>query len=75
MGMLINKAVYLALGVNMDGDKEVLGMWVAENEGAKFWLQVVTELQNRGIEDIFIDAANHEKETFVSSKKSLIKDL
>jgi len=53
-GHVINKAVYLALGVKMDGDKEVLGMWVAENEGAKFWLQVVTELQNRGIEDIFI---------------------
>ncbi|MGB5685387.1 MAG: IS256 family transposase [Candidatus Electrothrix sp.] len=53
-GHVINKAVYLALGVNMDGIKEVLGMWVAENEGAKFWLQVVTELQNRGVQDIFI---------------------
>lgn len=53
-GHVINKAVYLALGVNMDGIKEVLGMWVAENEGAKFWLQVVTELKNRGVEDIFI---------------------
>ena len=53
-GHVINKAVYLALGVTMDGLKEVLGMWVAENEGAKFWLQVVTELQNRGVQDIFI---------------------
>lgn len=53
-GHVINKAVYLALGVTMDGVKEVLGMWVAENEGAKFWLQVVTELQNRGVQDIFI---------------------
>ena len=53
-GHVINKAVYLALGVTMDGIKEVLGMWVAENEGAKFWLQVVTELINRGVEDIFI---------------------
>ena len=53
-GHVSNKAVYLALGVNMDGIKEVLGMWVAENEGAKFWLQVVTELKNRGVEDIFI---------------------
>jgi putative transposase len=53
-GHVSNKAVYLALGVTMDGVKEVLGMWVAENEGAKFWLQVVTELQNRGIQDIFI---------------------
>lgn len=53
-GHVSNKAVYLALGVTTDGIKEVLGMWVAENEGAKFWLQIVTELQNRGVEDIFI---------------------
>jgi putative transposase len=53
-GHVSNKAVYLTLGVTMDGVKEVLGMWVAENEGAKFWLQVVTELQNRGVQDIFI---------------------
>lgn len=45
---VINKAVYLAIAVNMDGIKEVHGMWTAENEGAKFWLQVVTELKNRG---------------------------
>jgi putative transposase len=51
---VINKAVYLAVGVNMDGLKEVLGMWTAETEGAKFWLQVVTELRNRGVKDIFI---------------------
>lgn len=51
---VINKAVYLAIAVNMDGIKEVLGMWTAENEGAKFWLQVVTELKNRGVKDIFI---------------------
>ena len=51
---VINKAVYLAVGVNMDGLKEVLGMWIAETEGAKFWLQVVTELKNRGVKDIFI---------------------
>ena len=53
-GRVINKAVYLAIGVNLDGIKEVLGMWTAETEGAKFWLQVVTELQNRGVKDIFI---------------------
>lgn len=53
-GHVSNKAVYLALGVTADGIKEVLGMWVAENEGAKFWLQVVTELNNRGVQDIFI---------------------
>ncbi len=51
---VVNKAVFLAIGVNMDGIKEVLGMWTAENEGAKFWLQVVTELKNRGVKDIFI---------------------
>jgi putative transposase len=48
------KAVYLAIGVTMNGDKEVLGLWVAQTEGAKFWLQVVTELKNRGVQDIFI---------------------
>ncbi len=51
---VINKAVYLALGVNMDGHKELLGMWISENEGAKFWLNVLTELQNRGVKDILI---------------------
>jgi len=53
-GHVVNKAVYLAVGINLDGAKEVLGMWVSENEGAKFWLQVVTELKNRGLQDIFI---------------------
>ena len=53
-GHVRNKAVYLAVGVNLDGLKEVLGMWIAQTEGAKFWLQVVTELQNRGVRDIFI---------------------
>ena len=48
------KAVYLAIGINMSGEKEVLGLWIAQTEGAKFWLQVVTELRNRGVQDIFI---------------------
>jgi len=48
------KAVYLAIGITMTGDKEVLGLWLAQTEGAKFWLQVVTELRNRGVQDIFI---------------------
>ena len=48
------KAVYLAIGVTMSGEKEVLGLWLAQTEGAKFWLQVVTELRNRGVQDIFI---------------------
>ena len=48
------KAVYLAIGVNLQGEKEVLGLWLSQTEGAKFWLQVVTELRNRGMQDIFI---------------------
>lgn len=51
---VINKAIYLALGVNLEGYKELLGMWISEKEGAKFWLNVMTELQNRGIKDILI---------------------
>lgn len=51
---IINKSIYLALGVNMDGRKELLGMWISENEGSKFWLSVLTEMQNRGVQDIFI---------------------
>ncbi len=53
-GRVINKAVYLGIGITVEGMKEVLGMWTAENEGAKFWLHVVTELRNRGVKDIFI---------------------
>jgi len=48
------KAAYLALGVTLEGSKELLGIWIAQTEGAKFWLQVVTELKNRGVADIFI---------------------
>lgn len=51
---VINKHFYLALGVNLEGQKELLGIWVSQNEGAKFWLNVLTELKNRGVEDIFI---------------------
>ena len=53
-GKVANLSVYLALGVTMDGHKELLGIWIAKNEGAKFWLAVITELQNRGVKDIFI---------------------
>ncbi|WP_411569581.1 IS256 family transposase, partial [Pectobacterium cacticida] len=49
-----NKSVFLALGINIEGQKELLGMWLAENEGAKFWLNVLTELKNRGLNDILI---------------------
>lgn len=51
---VINKAIYLALGVNLEGHKELLGLWLSENEGAKFWLHVLTELHNRGLKDILI---------------------
>lgn len=53
-GRVVNRAVYCIIGLNQDGYKELLGMYIGENEGAKFWLQVLTDLQNRGIEDIFI---------------------
>lgn len=49
-----NKAVYLALGVNLEGTKELLGLWLSQTEGAKFWLGILTELKNRGLQDIFI---------------------
>ena len=51
---VINKAIYLALAINMDGSKEILGFWIANSEGAKFWLSIVTELKNRGLQDVFI---------------------
>jgi len=51
-GQVSNRAVYVALGINVEGEKEVLGLWVADSEGAKFWLQVLTELNNRGVEDV-----------------------
>jgi putative transposase len=53
-GHIRNKAVYLAMGVDMDGQKDVLGMWIEKTEGARFWLKVLTELKNRGLEDVFI---------------------
>lgn len=55
---VINKAIYLVLGVNMEGKKELLGMWVSQNEGAKFWLSVLTEIRNRGVQDIFISCVD-----------------
>jgi len=53
-GAIQNKSVYLALGINTDGEKELLGLWIAQTEGAKFWLSVMNELKNRGVQDIFI---------------------
>jgi len=49
---------YLAIGINLSGEKEVLGLWIARTEVAKLWLQVVTELKNRGVQDIFIACAD-----------------
>ena len=48
------KTIYLALAINMEGYKELLGIWIAETEGAKFWAQVLTELNNRGVKDVFV---------------------
>lgn len=53
-GQIVKKAVYIAIGINLDGKKDVLGMWVGENESAKFWATVLNSLRNRGVEDIFI---------------------
>ncbi len=55
---VINKAIYLALGLTEDGKKDLLGLWISENEGSKFWLSVLTDLQNRGVKDIFIFAVD-----------------
>ena len=51
---VINKTIYLALGINMDGEKELLGLWLSQTESSKFWLNVLTELRNRGVSDILI---------------------
>ena len=53
-GQIVKKAVYIAMGVNLDGRKDVLGMWVGENESAKYWATVLNSLKNRGVDDIFI---------------------
>ena len=53
-GKVVTKAAYTCLGIDLDGKKEVLGLWIGESEGAKFWLRVFTELKNRGVQDIFI---------------------
>lgn len=52
--IVINKAVYLAIAVNIEGKKELLGIWIGKNEGSKFWMQIITELKNRGIEQIYV---------------------
>ncbi len=58
-GSVKNKAVYLALGVRPDGAKEILGIWIEQTEGAKFWLRVMTELKNRGLSDVLIAVVDY----------------
>lgn len=60
-GAVRNKAVYLAIGVRCSGQKEILGLWIEQSEGAKFWLRVMTELKNRGIQDILIAVVDNLK--------------
>jgi len=57
-GRVQTRAVYLALGINLEGNKELLGLWIGEHEGAKFWLNILTELQSRGVQDILIAAVD-----------------
>src|ERR1700748_2880747 len=60
-GLVRNKAVHLALGIRADGTKEILGLWLEQNEGAKFWLRVMNELKNRGVEDVLIAVVDGRK--------------
>lgn len=60
-GMIVNKAAYMVIGIDMDGQKDVLGMWIGENETSKFWLVVLNELKNRGVEDILIVSVDNLK--------------
>jgi putative transposase len=53
-GRVENRAVYVAIGINLEGKKDVLGLWTGSSEGAKFWLNVLTELRNRGVKDIYL---------------------
>lgn len=57
-GQVAKRSIYLALGINLEGQKELLGLWLGEAEGAKFWLSVMTELKNRGVQDILIAAVD-----------------
>ncbi|MFC1726844.1 IS256 family transposase [candidate division KSB1 bacterium] len=53
-GRIVNKAIYLAIGIDLEGQKDILGLWIEKNEGAKFWLNIFTELKNRGMKDVLI---------------------
>ena len=60
-GQIVNKAAYMAIGVDLDGHKDVLGIWIGEHESAKFWLTVLNELRNRGVQDILITSVDNLK--------------
>lgn len=60
-GQIVNKAAYMAIGIDLDGHKDVLGIWIGENESAKFWLNVLNELRNRGVQDILICSVDNLK--------------
>lgn len=58
-GQIVNKAAYMAIGIDLEGQKDVLGIWIGENESAKFWLNVLNELKNRGVKDILITSVDN----------------
>ncbi|WP_278342162.1 IS256 family transposase [Parageobacillus thermoglucosidasius] len=58
-GTIVNKAAYMAIGIDLEGHKDVLGIWIGENESAKFWLHVLNELRNRGVQDILITCVDN----------------
>ncbi|MCP1312698.1 IS256 family transposase [Paenibacillus tyrfis] len=58
-GQIVNKAAYMVIGIDLDGNKDVLGIWIGENESAKFWLNVLNELKNRGVQDILITCVDN----------------
>ncbi len=53
-GAIVNKAAYMVIGIDLDGNKDVLGIWIGENESSKFWLSVLSDLKTRGVQDILI---------------------
>ena len=73
-GQIIKKAVYIAIGINMEGTREVLGMWTKENESAKFWLSVLKGLKNRGLEDILIACVDGLKQISWCNRGGISKD-
>lgn len=66
---VVNKAVYMAVGVDMEGIKHILGLWVSTNEGAAFWSQVCAEIANRGVNDVFIVCCDGLKGAFPKQSK------